>query len=88
MGSRTFAASAVCATAAVILLCSPLTRAQGRRTVTMLAPEGLTELRAYDARVEQMLRSGDLRIRSQREDELVPGRRIERADQYLSLIHI
>jgi thermolysin len=45
-------------------------------------PTTVGELRAQDARVDRMLRGGDLRVRAAVADPLVPGRRIVRADQY------
>jgi thermolysin len=40
------------------------------------------ERRAWTARIDGMLRTGELRLRQTREDTLVPGRTHERADQY------
>jgi thermolysin len=45
-------------------------------------PSSLAELRAQDARVVRMLGARELRTRRSTPDTLVPGRRIERADQY------
>jgi thermolysin len=45
-------------------------------------PATLGELRAQDARVDRMVRAGELRRRESVADKLVPGRRVERADQY------
>jgi bacillolysin len=47
-----------------------------------IVPDSITELRAWDVRVDGMLRSGELRVRTTRDDGLMPGRRHERADQY------
>jgi thermolysin len=47
-----------------------------------IAPDSLSELRAWDARLESMVRSGELRVRVTRDDTLMPGRRHERADQF------
>ena len=82
MDSRSLTAAAVCAATAVALLCMPLAQAQERRRVPGIIPKTVDSLRAQDARVDRMLRRGDLRIRVSSEDPLVPGRRIERADQY------
>lgn len=82
MGLKSFSAAAVCATVAAVLLCSPLAKAQDRRAGRHVMPADVTDLRAHDSEVDRLLRSGDLRIRDSRGDELVPGRRIERADQY------
>jgi bacillolysin len=56
--------------------------AQGRRAVPAIDPSSVTELRAHDERITRMLRQGTLRVRDSRPDKLLPGRRIERADQY------
>jgi bacillolysin len=60
---------------------APPIRAQGAR-VARIAPDSITELRAWDQRIDGMLNSGELRVRNVRDDTLVPGRRHERADQY------
>ena len=71
-----------CATAAVVLLGTPGTKAQSRRTPPGVMPESLGELRFQDGRVDRMIRAGNLRLRLAAEDKLVAGGRIERADQY------
>ena len=65
-----------------LLLWMPSAVAQGRRPVSSLNPSTIGELRAQDATITRMLRARDLRMRASRADALVPGRRIERADQY------
>jgi bacillolysin len=50
--------------------------------VARIAPGSLTELRAWDARVDSMLNTGELRVRITREDTLMPGRSHQRADQF------
>lgn len=82
MYSRRLPAVIVCAAAAVALLCLPSVRAQGRRGLPEINPRSVSDLRFQDVRVDRMLRGGDLRVRDSRPDKLVPGRRIERADQY------
>jgi thermolysin len=62
--------------------------AQTRANATSIAPQTLTQLREWDARVERMLRSGELRIRESREDPLMEGRTHERADQYYRGVRI
>ncbi len=47
-----------------------------------------TTLRAVDARVDQMLRSGNLRLRERVADPLMPDRTHERLDQYLRGVRI
>lgn len=74
--------AAVLASAMAVFTWSPPATAQDRRTPMRLMPEDLIELRADDARVDRMLRGGELRVRQSVDDALVAGRRIERADQY------
>lgn len=65
---------------AVLLLGSRETPAQGGR-VAMVLPASLSELRAWDARLDRMLRDGDLRVASERDDTVLPGRRHQRLQQ-------
>jgi Zn-dependent metalloprotease len=81
MHLRSLIAVMVCAALASVLVWIPL-RAQGRRVSPTINPSSVTELRAQDERVRQMLRQGALRVRDSRPDKLVPGRRIERVNQY------
>src|SRR5262245_15073675 len=48
----------------------------------------LADLRQWDARVDAMTRSGDLRMRESTADPLVPGRVHERLDQYYRGIRV
>lgn len=79
----------VCAIAALLVAAGPPSasaqRHPGRRDI---APSSLSELRAWDARLQSMIRAGNLRIRQTRADALVPGRTIERADQYFQGVRI
>jgi thermolysin len=79
---RGFTVLLVCAAAAAAVLCLPPVQAQDRRGRSGILPTTLGELRAEDARLDRMLRGGELRRRPSRADALVPGRRIERVDQY------
>lgn len=81
MGLRFATGVVVSAVLASIVLTTPHPRAQSRRDVA-LNPGTLPDLRRDDDRVTSRLRSGELRLRSGVPDKLVPGRRIERADQY------
>jgi bacillolysin len=74
-------AMASCGLAAALAGRSGL-EAQGRRVIPAINPASATELRAHDERITRMLRQGTLRLRESRLDKLLPGRRIERADQY------
>jgi bacillolysin len=58
----------------------PLVAQQVR--VARIVPGSITELRAWDARVDSMLNTGELRVRITREDALMPGRSHQRADQF------
>jgi bacillolysin len=53
------------------------------RSLTIAATsDAFSQLREWDRRVDQMTRSGELRLRESRDDSLVPGRRHERFDQF------
>lgn len=84
MKTRTLCAAAACVASlgAVALLRLEPAHAQSSRRSLSLASTSLTEVRANDERVTRMLRGGDLRVRERRADKLVPGRVIERADQF------
>jgi bacillolysin len=82
MAFRSLSCGVGCATLAVIVLCSSDPVAQGRRTVPDVMPRTIGELRMQDARIDRMMRDGNLRVRDSVADTLVPGRRIERTDQY------
>jgi bacillolysin len=72
-----------CLTAALGLLFDPAPAAQapaGRRAT--IASGQAQSLRQWDAATQAMLRSGELRVRRVRDDSLMPGRSIERDDQY------
>ena len=71
-----------CVTAALGLLSSRAPSAQARGTLATIVPGSIQELRAWDTRTQSMLRSGELRMRQVREDTLLPGHTVERADQY------
>jgi thermolysin len=58
----------------------PLVAQQAR--LARVAPGSLTELRAWDARVDAMLNTGELRVRITRDDTLMQGRSHQRADQF------
>jgi bacillolysin len=53
------------------------------RSLSVVATtDSLTELRGWDRQVDEMARSGDLRLRDANRDRLVPGRTHERYDQF------
>src|SRR5215212_8158238 len=78
----------VCATGAAVCLLvgaaatSRSTLAQARHGAVRIAAASATQVRDWDARVDRMLRAGELRVRSTRQDTLMPRRTHERADQY------
>ena len=75
----------LCIVAAFGLVAGPAPSAQGpaaQPRQAAIAAGSPQALRQYDALAQSMLRSGELRVRQTREDTLLPGRTIERADQY------
>jgi thermolysin len=65
-----------------VLLYPATVAAQDRSMALSVAPESVSQLREWDARIDRMLRDGELRIRQTREDTLLGGRTHQRADQY------
>src|SRR2546425_12967764 len=51
------------------------------RTLTV-APNTSDDMRDWDNTVNRMLRTRELEVRLEREDTLLPGRRVEQLDQY------
>ncbi|MGB2717962.1 MAG: M4 family metallopeptidase [Vicinamibacterales bacterium] len=47
-----------------------------------VVPQSVPQLRDWDARLDRMVRSGELRVRQRRDDVQIEGRVHERADQY------
>jgi len=62
--------------------------AQVSRDRVPVTASSLMDLRRWDAQTERMLRERDLRIRDRHEDQLIPGRLIERADQYYKGVRV
>ena len=60
---------------------SPAAQAPAGR-LTRIAAGSSPSLRQYDSMTQSMLRSGELRIRQQRDDTLLPGHSVDRADQF------
>ena len=75
-------AALVCLAAAVGLLGSRTPTAQTRGTLATIVPGSAQSLREWDTRTQSMLRTGELRIRQVRDDTLIQGHVVERADQY------
>jgi thermolysin len=74
----------VAAAAAIAWIAAPAhgQPAQSHAGLSRLAPAGLTALRQVDARVEAMLRGGELRVQRTTPDFALAGRVHERAAQY------
>jgi Zn-dependent metalloprotease len=75
-------AALACVTAALGLLLTHTPTAESGGTLAAIVPGSPQALRAWSARTESMLRTGELRIRQVRDDTLIPGHVVERADQY------
>src|SRR5258708_4992755 len=75
-------AAVACATAALGLLLTHTPTAQSGGTVAAIVPGLPQALRAWSERTASMLRTGELRMRQVRDDTLIPGHVVERADQY------
>src|SRR5687768_7810136 len=74
-----------CIAAALGVAAAPAPSAQGGRAkgrAATFAAGSLADLRQWDPVADSMLRSGELRVRQVRDDTQLPGRRVERADQY------
>src|SRR3982074_2156784 len=82
------AAALACVTAALGLLSIRAPSAQARGMLATIVPGSTQALRAWDTRTQSMLRSGELRMRQVREDTLLPGHVVERADQYYRGVRI
>ena len=83
------AAAAVVAAAALLWPSGrfqPVLTAQTRSS--LVAPSSVGNLRAWDDRVERMLRDGDLRVRRERADTLVSGRTIQYLDQTVNGVRV
>ena len=75
----------VCLTAALGLTIVRVPSAQSPRVpgrAATFAAASHQDRRQWDAIADGMLRRGELRVRQVREDTQLPGRRVERADQY------
>jgi thermolysin len=68
-------------------VCASPALAQPARAVRIEARSS-TDLRAWDGRVDAMLRDGELRLRTSREDTQLSGRTHVRADQYFKGVRV
>ena len=82
MSATSNGAALACVTAALGLLFSRAPTAQSRGTLATIVPGSAQALRDWDTRTQAMLRTGELRMRQVRDDTLIPGHTVERADQY------
>jgi thermolysin len=73
---------------ALSALCAGHASAQSARGGVSIQARSSTDLRAWDSRVDAMLRDGDLRVRTTREDTLLAGRTHVRADQYFKGVRV
>jgi Zn-dependent metalloprotease len=73
-----------------LLLCFPAApaSAQGRPTLLAVTRASSTDLRAWDAQVDQLIRSRDLRVRDTQPDAAIPNRQHQRIDQYYRFVRI
>jgi bacillolysin len=77
----------VCLFAWSALLALPAS-AQSPRGAVSIEARSTAEIRTWDLRVDAMLRDGELRLRSVREDPMVPGRTHERSNQYFRGVRV
>ena len=73
---------------ALSVLCAGHVSAQSTRGAVSIQASSSGDLRAWDSRIDNMLRDGDLRVRTTREDTLVAGRTHVRADQYFMGVRV
>jgi len=71
-----------------LLLWPTPTQAQGRPIALAVTRADMSALRVVDQQVDQLLRSGDLRMRESVLDSLVPDRTHQRLDQYVRGVRI
>jgi thermolysin len=65
----------------LVLSAAPL-GAQTVRPGVAISAQSVPQLREWEARIDRLVRTGELRVRQRRDDALVEGRVHERADQY------
>jgi bacillolysin len=81
-------AAIACLTAALSFVPGHAPRAQSGARLAAIVPGSPQALRDWDTRTEAMLRTGELRVRRRRDDTLLPGHVVERADQYYRGVRI
>ena len=83
------ALAVVCAAAAIAITEGRTPAAQTRTSIATIVPSpSLQTRREWAARVDSMLRSGELRERRTDDDTLMPGNVIERDDQYVNGVRV
>jgi thermolysin len=82
------AATAACVTAALVLTLGRPPAAQSRGHLQAIAAGSAQSVRDWDAITAPMFRSGELRVRTTRDDTLVAGHVVERADQYYQGVRV
>jgi thermolysin len=55
---------------------------------TLIAPANASAIRAWDADVSRMVRSGELQVRRERPDTLITGRTVQQLDQYVGGVRV
>ena len=84
--SRVFVFAMIAVSAGFLMPQRPV--GQSRSLVIAATAADLKTLRDWDRRVEQMTRTGELRLRESRQDRLVPGRTHERYDQFVHGVRV
>src|SRR5258706_683205 len=74
--------------AAVLAVVPAVARAQGRPNALAATRADTDALRAVDAQVDALLRTGALRLRGAERDAMLPDRRHERLDQYIRGVRV
>lgn len=77
----------VCLLAWAALFAGPAS-AQIPRGAVSIEARSSADIRAWDSRIDAMLRDGELRVRASREDTLVPERTHMRADQFFKGVRV
>jgi bacillolysin len=86
--TRLFVAVGCVAIAVMASLTERTARAQGRPVLLAVTRATADDIRAWDAQLDQMIRSRDLRVRETQTDALVPARQHQRLEQYYRGVRI
>lgn len=74
--------AAGCAAIAIVASWNTVTRAQAEPTMVAASRAAADDLRLWDAQVDGMLRTRELRLRETQRDDLLPDRQHQRLDQF------